>query len=66
MARKKRKRKIAESVKGDYPRPVTERDRLKGLLHDNGNVKTKDWLLAGRGKPRKAWFSNGRYQPTRD
>jgi hypothetical protein len=36
--------------------PVTEADRLKGLLLDNGSLKTREWMAA-KGKPRKKWFS---------
>jgi hypothetical protein len=37
--------------------PVAEPERLKGLLLDNGAAKTHEWLAAGKGKPRKEWFT---------
>jgi hypothetical protein len=50
-----RQKKRTEAV--SHPLPVAELDRLKGLLLDNGANKTHDWLTAGKGKPRKEWFT---------
>jgi hypothetical protein len=37
--------------------PVAEPDWLKGLLLDIGSTKTREWLTAGKGQPRKEWFT---------